>query len=50
MLLGIGFLSVLMATVASHFVKTDTSSEEMKETLRRIEADVSELKATLPES
>jgi voltage-gated potassium channel len=44
MLLGIGFLSVLTATVASQFVKSDTSSDEVLETLKRIEADVAELK------
>lgn len=45
MLVGIGFLSVLTATVASLFVQNDTSSDEVLETLRRIEADVAELKA-----
>jgi voltage-gated potassium channel len=48
MLLGIGFLSVLTATIASYFIKSDTSSDEMLETLRRIEADVADLKAQLP--
>lgn len=47
MLVGIGFLSVLTATVASRFVKTDTGSDEVLETLRRIEQDVAELKAGL---
>jgi voltage-gated potassium channel len=47
MLLGIGFLSVLTATVASQFVKTDTSSDEVLETLKRIEADVAELKSAI---
>ena len=47
MLLGIGFISVLTATVASRFIQTDTGSDEMMETLRRIEADVAE-KARLP--
>jgi len=45
MLVGIGFLSVLTATMASLFIKTDTASDEMLATLRRIEADVAELKA-----
>jgi voltage-gated potassium channel len=45
MLFGIGFLSVLTATIASRFIESDTSSEEVLETLRRIEADVAELKA-----
>lgn len=49
MLLGIGFLSVLTATVASQFVKTDTGSEEVLDTLRRIETDVAELKARIGE-
>jgi voltage-gated potassium channel len=47
MLLGIGFLSVLTATVATQFIKTDTESDELMETLRRIEADVAEVKAQL---
>lgn len=45
MFVGIGFLSVLTATVASRFIKTDTGSDEVLETLRRIEADVADLKA-----
>jgi voltage-gated potassium channel len=45
MLLGIGFLSVLTATVATQFIKTDTESDEVLETLHRVEADVAELKA-----
>jgi voltage-gated potassium channel len=45
MLVGIGFISVLTATVATRFIQTDTQSEEMLETLRRIEADVADLKA-----
>ena len=45
MLAGIGFISVLTAAVASRFVQTDTHTDEVLETLRRIEADVAELKA-----
>lgn len=45
MLLGIGFISVLTATIASRFIESDTKSDEVLETLRRIEADVAELKA-----
>lgn len=48
MLLGIGFISVLTATVASQFIQTDTGSDEVLDTLRRIEADVAELKAHFP--
>jgi voltage-gated potassium channel len=48
MLVGIGFLSVLTATIASRFVKTDTSSTAILETLRRLEDDVAELKTRLP--
>jgi voltage-gated potassium channel len=44
MFVGIGFISVLTATVASQFIKTDTGSDEVIETLRRIEADLAELK------
>jgi voltage-gated potassium channel len=49
MLLGVGFLAVLTATVASHFVQVDQQSEssQVLETLGRIEADVAELKAQL---
>ena len=36
------------ATVASQFIQTDTDSTEVIETLRRIEADVAELKAGIP--
>jgi voltage-gated potassium channel len=50
MLLGIGFIAVRTGTVASRFVQTDTSSDEMLEALRRIDADVAELKARLPAS
>jgi voltage-gated potassium channel len=48
MLVGIGFSSVLTATVAAKFIETDTGSDEVLETLRRIEADLSDLKARLP--
>jgi voltage-gated potassium channel len=47
MLLGIGFLSVLTATVATQFVKTDTESDEVLETLRRIESDLADVKTQL---
>jgi voltage-gated potassium channel len=49
MLLGVGFLAVLTATVASHFVQVDQGDENeaILETLQRIEADVAQLKARL---
>lgn len=47
MLIGIGFISVLTATVASRFVRTDSGSDEVLDVLRRLEADVAELKARL---
>jgi hypothetical protein len=49
MLPGIGFLAVLTATVASHFVKVDNAdqSHEMLEVLRRLEADLADVKAQL---
>ena len=50
MLVGIGFLAVLTATIASHFIQTDTGSDEVLETLQRIEADIDDLKARLPAS
>lgn len=50
MLVGIGFLSVLTATIASRFVKEDADSDqaEILASLRRLEADVAELKSRLP--
>jgi voltage-gated potassium channel len=47
MFVGIGFLSLLTASVASRFVKQERGSEhdEVMETLRRIEADLAELKS-----
>jgi voltage-gated potassium channel len=49
MLLGLGFLAVLTATVASHFIRVDDadSSAEILDTLRRLEADVAEVRAQL---
>ena len=49
MFAGIGFLAVLTATIASHFVQVDQQSEsnQVLETLKRIEADVAELRAEL---
>ena len=49
MLVGIGFLAVLTATVASSFVKADRQDEtsEVLSSLRRLEAEVAELKARL---
>ena len=47
MFVGIGFLSLLTASVASKFVKQErgTEHDELVEMLRRIEADVAELKS-----
>jgi len=47
MFVGIGFLSLLTAAVASRFVKQERGEEheEVMETLRQIQADVAELKA-----
>ena len=47
MFVGIGFLSLLTAAVASRFVKQDRGEEheELMEALRRIEADVADLKS-----
>jgi voltage-gated potassium channel len=49
MFLGIGFLAVLTATIASHFVKVDQadSSDRLFEMLSRIEDDVAVLKKQL---
>jgi voltage-gated potassium channel len=50
MFLGIGFLSLLTAAIASRFVKEERSAEhnELVEMLRRLETDVAELKARIP--
>ena len=50
MFVGIGFLSLLTASIASRFVKEERGDEhdEVMETLRRIEAEVAELKARAP--
>lgn len=45
MLLGIGFLSVLTATIASHFIQDDTDSAHVLAALERIESELAELKA-----
>jgi voltage-gated potassium channel len=52
MLVGIGFLSVLTATIASHFVKLDAGhdSGDIRATLERIEADLAEIKARIAAS
>ena len=50
MLVGIGFISVLTATIASRFIQTDTGTDEMKETLARIEAELGEMKRQLAPS
>ena len=49
MLVGIGFISVLTATVASFFVKADRQDEQtgISEALARIETELAELKARL---
>ncbi len=47
MFVGIAFLSLLTAAIASRFVQEERSEEhdELMETLRRIEADVADLKS-----
>ncbi len=47
MFVGIGFISLLTAAIASRFVKLERGDEhgQLMETLRRIEADVAELKS-----
>jgi voltage-gated potassium channel len=49
MLVGIGFVAVLTATIASMFVKADTRGEdsEIREALARIEGELAALKADL---
>ena len=50
MLFGIGFLSVLTATVASRFVSTDSGTDELRATLARIEADLADVKQKLADA
>ena len=49
MFVGIGFLSLLTASIASHFVKQERRDEhdELIAVLRGLEADVQEIKAKL---
>jgi voltage-gated potassium channel len=49
MLLGVGFLAVLTASVASHFVQVDQGkgSRDVLETLHRLESEIAELRADL---
>jgi voltage-gated potassium channel len=49
MLVGVGFLAVLTATIASRFVKEDRSAEStaITDALARIEAELAALKAQL---
>jgi voltage-gated potassium channel len=47
MLFGIGFLSVLTAAIASRFVKTDSGTDDLREALARIEAELVEVKQHL---
>jgi len=49
MFVGIGFLSVLTATIASFFVKTERSeeSEEILAALQRVEGELADLKRQL---
>ena len=48
MLVGIGFLSVLTATIASHFVRTERPDDEIIERLDRIEYELRRLRAEAP--
>jgi voltage-gated potassium channel len=49
MLVGVGFLAILTATIASYFVKTDRGEEHatITQALARIEADLAAVKARL---
>jgi voltage-gated potassium channel len=49
MIVGVAFMAVLTASIAARFVQTDTEpeNEDVLEALRRLEADVREIKATL---
>jgi hypothetical protein len=47
MFVGIGFLSLLTASIASRFVKEERGNEddELMDALRQLQADVAELKS-----
>ena len=49
MIVGVGFLSVLTAAIASVFVKTDRGSEhqELTDALKKIELELADLKRQL---
>ena len=49
MIVGVGFLSVLTAAIASVFVKTDRGSEhqELTDPLKKIELELADLKRQL---
>jgi hypothetical protein len=49
MLMGIGFIAVLTATISSYFVKSDRSDEHVApvEALARIEAELAELETRI---
>jgi hypothetical protein len=47
MLFGIGFLSVLTATIASRFVKTDSGTDDLRASLARTEAELADVKQHL---
>ena len=47
MFLGMGFLSVLTAAIASHFVAVDTGASQVLAALERLEGEVAEIKSQL---
>jgi voltage-gated potassium channel len=48
MAIGVAFVSLLTAAIAARFVRTDeTGTNELREALGRIEADLAEIKARL---
>jgi voltage-gated potassium channel len=50
MLVGIGFLSVLTATIASHFVRTERPDDEILLRLERIESELRQLRSSVRQS
>jgi voltage-gated potassium channel len=50
MMLGIGFLSVLTATIATRFIQTDTGSDEVRASLARIEQELADVKRQLADA
>lgn len=51
MVMGVAFVSLLTATIAARFIRTDESgTDELRETLARVESELAEIKALLADA